>query len=62
MCILRPLAFLFVLTSNLFSQATSTAGDIRGAILDPSGNSLASAKVTVSNQERRFSRSSVSTD
>ena len=57
----RSLACLLPLAINLFSQATSTSGDIRGAILDPSGNSLAAAKVTVSNDERGFTRSTVST-
>lgn len=43
-----------------FSQATSTSGDIRGTIVDPSGNSLPNAKLTVLNQDRAFSRSSLS--
>ncbi len=58
----RLQACCLLLTSKLFSQATSTSGDIRGAILDPSGNALAAAKVTVSNDERGYSRSSVSSD
>lgn len=61
MHVFRSIACFLPLAINLFSQATSTSGDIRGAILDPSGNSIAAARVTASNDERGFTRSTVST-
>jgi len=50
----------FLTSICAFSQATSTSGDIREAIVDPSGNALPNAKLTVLNLDRAFSRSSLS--
>ncbi len=53
---------LLLTTACAFSQATSTSGDIRGSLLDPSGKPLPNARLTVLNLDRAFSRSSISFD
>jgi hypothetical protein len=39
-----------------FSQATSTGGDIRGAVVDPSGSAIAKARVTLTDDARGINR------
>jgi hypothetical protein len=45
----------------LFSQSTSTSGDLRGSVVDPAGNPIPKATLTLLNQERGFNRSTAST-
>jgi hypothetical protein len=52
------LGLLVLAPSLLFAQATSTSGDIRGQILDPSGNPIVGAKVTALNEGKGSQRSS----
>jgi len=56
----HPFFLLLLTASPLFSQATSTSGDLRGTIVDPSGNPLPLAKLTVINADGAFSRSTIS--
>lgn len=53
---LRPILLILALVSALYPQATSTSGDLRGTVTDPSGRLLPSAKITLSNEQRAFSR------
>lgn len=55
---LRLLLALLWAALSLLSQATSTSGDLKGVVLDPSGNPLPAAKLTVLNEGRGFSKSS----
>jgi len=41
----------------VYGQATSNAGDIKGSLVDPSGAAIATGKITVSDDQRGFSRS-----
>ena len=45
-----------LLATSVFGQATSTAGDIKGSILDASGAAISAGKVTVADEQRGFSR------
>lgn len=39
-----------------FGQATSTAGDVKGNLVDPTGAAITTGKVTVTDEQRGFSR------
>ncbi|MCX6592914.1 MAG: TonB-dependent receptor [Acidobacteria bacterium] len=49
------LASTFV-TLAAFAQATSTGGDIRGTVVDPSGSAMAKARVTLTDDARGINR------
>jgi hypothetical protein len=44
------------LTSTAWGQATSAGGEIVGSVIDPASSPLATAQLTLSNEERGFSR------
>ena len=47
---------LAIAAAGLYGQATSNAGDIKGSVVDPSGAAIASGKVTVTDDQRGFTR------
>lgn len=55
---LRRAALLFcILSSTLFGQATSNAGDIKGSVVDPVGGVVTTGKAILTDDQRGFSRS-----
>jgi hypothetical protein len=52
----RVVAILFVLCSLALAQATSSGGDLRGTVTDPTGAAVVNAKLTLTNPDRGFSR------
>lgn len=52
----RAVALLTLTACLLRGQAQSNAGDLAGTVLDPSGQSISEAKVTVADADRGFSR------
>jgi hypothetical protein len=51
------LSFLYFLTLlPAFSQSQSTAGDVRGSVLDPAGSGINAASLTLSDPDRGFLR------
>lgn len=54
---------LFLSTSAvLFAQAQSASGDVKGTISDPTGASIAKAKVTITNADRGITRATTADD
>ena len=56
------IGLLLLLHTPLLPQATSTAGDLRGQVIDPSGATVAAAKLTLSNESRGFQRGGQTSD
>ena len=58
---LRRAACLVLLAIQFaYGQAQSTSGDLKGTIVDPTGASIANAKITLTNAERGLTRNTVS--
>jgi hypothetical protein len=53
---LRTLFCFAFIASSIHAQATSTAGDIRGTVVDPNGGAIANAAITLTDEGRGFTR------
>jgi hypothetical protein len=60
MTLCRAFISAALLSASVFSQSTSTGGDIRGVVTDPSGGAIARAKLTLSNPGRGYTRTAES--
>ncbi len=59
---MRSLFVSLFVSTFAFGQATSNSGDIRGKVLDPSSSPVPSAKLTLSNPDRGFTREAAATE
>ncbi len=58
--VFRLTCILLLLSASLFGQAQSSAGDLRGRVIDASQASIARAKLTITDPERGLTRSTES--